>query len=431
MSEQHEAPPFVEEVTASRQLVAPRASEPALAVALAKAEIDTQIATARAFPRAIGNALSDMIAMATMNPAIAEECIYSLPRGGKQLRGPSIRFAEIARSAWGNSRDASRVVFVDRIDQVVECEAVYHDLQNNIATSSTVRRKVEKKKGRTTIDDDMVQLAGAAGMSIARRNAILGGIPRFVWQQAVDAVEKVNRGDQKTLGERRDRAISYFAKIGVGIEKVLKAIGKPTADDIDLDDLQAMNGWRVAITSGEGSIDEIFPEERKPSAKQDLAGELASFAGEGGGPELAPQPPGSPPQDSVGAAASNLAPSEETGAATASSAAPATDQLGAPLPRIVIDGDKVSIAPGQAAGGQDAAPAIPAQPQAEKAAGAAPSRADQRAERRRALSLKGDIVAAKGQDALNEWLDNLEPNDSALISPAMEKAWQAAAEAKS
>lgn len=422
----NEAPPFVEEMaTSNRQLAAPRSAEPALAVALAKAEIDTQIATARAFPRAIGVALNDMIAMATMNPAIAEECIYSLPRGGKQLRGPSIRFAEIARSAWGNSRDASRVIFVDRIDQVVECEAVYHDLQNNIATSSTVRRKVEKKRGRSTIDDDMIQLAGAAGMSIARRNAILGGIPRFVWQQAVDAVEKVNRGDQKTLGERRDRAISYFAKIGVGIEKVLKAIGKPTADDIDLDDLVSMNGWRVAITSGEGSIDEIFPEERKPSAKQDLAGQLATLAGEGEGSDNAPHPPDPSPPISDGAAASNLAPSEGTWAAIESAAQATNPKL------VIIDtlSDHIAAA-GKPASGQDAAPAIPAQPQAERAASGPPSKADRSAERRKAIAAKGDEVAAKGHDALMEWLDGLEPNETALITPTMEKSWHAIAELK-
>src|SRR5258707_9149997 len=175
---------------------------PGFAVALAKAEIDTQIATARAFPRALGTALSDMVAMATMNPAIAEDCVYSLPRGGKQIRGPSIRFAEIVRAAWGNSRDGARVTFVDRIERVVECEAMYHDLQNNVATTATTRRTIELKRGKQVVDADMVQLAGAAGMSIARRNAILGGVPRFVWQQAMDRVEPVIRGEEKTLVER-------------------------------------------------------------------------------------------------------------------------------------------------------------------------------------------------------------------------------------
>jgi hypothetical protein len=410
MSDQrNEAPPFVEEVaTSNRQLAAPRSAEPALAVALAKAEIDTQIATARAFPRALGQCLNDMTAMATMNPSIAEECIYSLPRGGKQIRGPSIRFAEIARSAWGNSRDASRVVFVDRIDQVVECEAVYHDLQNNIATSSTVRRKVEKKKNRQTIDEDMIGLAGAAGMSIARRNAILGGIPRFVWQQALDAVEKVNRGDQKTLIERRDRAISYFAKINVGIEKVLKALGKATVDDIDLDDLVSMNGWRVAITSGEGGIDEIFPEERKPSIKPDLAGQLAGLAGEGDDPGGPPTNGSSPPL-SEGGAASNQAPAE----AEAAGQKPAAD-----------------AAPKSAAGKPDAKPASPAPAEGQKAAGAPPSRAEKAAEKRKAIAEKGDAVAANGHDALMEWLDNLSADEAALVTPALEKSWTALAEEK-
>lgn len=389
---------------------------PGLAVALARAEIDTQISTARAYPRKVGDALTTMIGMATMNPVIAEDCIYSVPRGGKQIRGPSIRFAEIARSAWGNSRDGARVVHVDRLEKFVECEAMYHDLQSNIATTSTVRRKIELKRGRTTIDDDMTQLAGAAGMSIARRNAILGGIPRFVWQQAVDAAEKAIRGDQKTLVERRDRAIAYFAKANISIERLLKAIGKPTAEDMDLDDLATMTGWRTAIQHGDSTLDEIFPEERKPGPKKDLGEQLDDLANsstqetptgvEGEGSAAQPASPSesgssNPPE---GAAAERMS----------AAAAPApSDQEAAGKP---AGGDKPPAA--------RAAPAKGATP-----ASGPPKPADPATGKREALAAKGAEVAAKGNDALMEWLDNLKGDQVALITPLMEKLWKERAEA--
>jgi hypothetical protein len=414
---QYEHPPEptyteIDQLRGSPRALMPEVS-PGLAVALARAEIDTQISTARAYPRSVGVALNDMIGMATMNPAIAEDCIYSLPRGGKQIRGPSIRFAEIIANAWGNCRDASRVVHEDRLERYVECEAMFHDLQSNRATTSTVRRTIELKKGRTTVDLDMTQLAGAAGMSIARRNAILGGIPRFVWQQAVDAVERTLRGDIKTLGERRDRAIAYFAKTGIGIERLLKAVNKPTAEDIDLDDLMTMTGWRTAIQHGDSTLDEIFPEERKAPAKKDLGEQLDALAGSSSpetptGGEGEGHTASSPPSES---GSSN--PPEGAAAPVAQpSAAAASDPQGA----------------GKPAGG-DKPPAARAAPAAAKTpASAPPKAADTATAKREALAAKGSEVAGRGNDALMEWLDNLPGDQVALITPLMEKLWKEKAE---
>ena len=80
-----------------------------LAATLTKAELDQQIATAHNWPRSPARARDMMISLATLDKEMAEECIYSIPRGGKQIRGPSIRYAEIVLSAWGNVRCAARV----------------------------------------------------------------------------------------------------------------------------------------------------------------------------------------------------------------------------------------------------------------------------------------------------------------------------------
>jgi hypothetical protein len=397
-------------------------ADSSLAVALARAEVDQQIATARAFPRSIGNSLSMMTEMATMNIEIAEECIYSLPRGGKQIRGPSIRFAEIVRNAWGNSRDDARVEHVDRIARTVECKAIYHDLQANIATSATVNRTIELKKGKHTVDQDMIQLAGAAGMSIARRNAILGGVPRIVWQQALDRVEQVIRGDQKTLGERRDRAIAYFAKVSVSIERLLKQLGKPTVEDVDLDDLVTMNGWRVAITEGQATIDELFPEERKPGPKMSLDERMEALV-QGAPPNGASASPSDPPPEGEGEAAKLPIGPSPTDTAGEPSKTPAGQGA---------DGSPSSApdAPEKPASGNPTPKAADPAPKGKTAASGADKAAEARRAKQSALAARGAEVAAKGHDALMEWIDNLPGDDQALISPLMEQNWRKAAEGK-
>jgi hypothetical protein len=410
--------PFVQEGPMQSGAPQPGALVPgdsSVAVAMARVEIDTQIATARAYPRSIGQAVKDMTDMATISLAVAEDCIYSLPRGGKQIRGPSIRFAEIVRSAWGHSRDGARVVFVDRLERVVECEGVYHDLQKNIATTTVVRRTIELKKNKSSIDLDMIQLAGAAGMSIARRNAILGGVPRPVWEPVLEKVEQVIRGDAKTLGERRDRAIAYFAKANIGVDRLLKSLAKPSVDDIDLDDLMTMNGWRVAITQGDSSLDEIFPEERKPGPKN-LSEQLDALAG-----GSSPTPPvdgegeGSTPSPIEGGSSN---PPEGAAAPGSEGAAASSDGKAARKP--ASGPDRRPARQGPAAGKTPASG--PPRP-ADAATGAAPSPSA-----RDALAAKGSEVAAKGHDALMEWLDNLSGDQVALITPLMEKLWHERAE---
>jgi hypothetical protein len=365
-------------------------SEGSLAVSLARAEVDQQIMTAHAFPRSIRAAVDAMASMATLNPDIAEECVYSVPRGGKQIRGPSIRFAEIVANSWGNCRDAARVTFVDRIERYVEAEGIFHDLQTNRATTSRVKRIIEVKRKTKAIDNDMIQLAGAAAMSIARRNAILGGVPKPVWGQALEEVEGVIRGDIKTLGERRDKALDWFTKTGIPSEKVLKALAAPSIDDVSLDDLVTMSGWRTSLKQGDATIEELFPDEKPPAERKTLDQKLDAL-----GTPNAGGPPNSPEQGEGGGGSSNAPPPEPAGAPEARTA-----ETGAP-PSTAEDA-KAALSASQAAAN----------------------------ERRLALAAEGDVAAAKGAKALKDWLDDLDGNQAALVTISMTKRWSQAASAK-
>lgn len=236
-----------------------------LAVSLARAEVDQQITTARAYPRSITHAVNNITTLATLDDQSAEECIYALPRGGKPIKGPSIRLAEIIASQWGNCRVGARVVHVDRIEKYVEAEGVFHDLESNTATTSRVRRRLSDKGGKL-LNDDMIVVTGNAACAIAKRNAILGAVPKAVWRKAYSAVEHVIAGDVKTLAERRAGAMKAFAAFGVKPEQIFTALGIGGMDDINTDHMITLTGMHSALKSGEESVESMFGPKTAPAA---------------------------------------------------------------------------------------------------------------------------------------------------------------------
>lgn len=263
--------------------------ESTLAVSLARAEIDQQIATARALPRMISRVVQNIQTLATLDAESAEECIYALPRGGKPIKGPSVRLAEIIAGQWGNCRIGTRVVHVDRIEKIVEAEGVFHDLETNVAHTARVRRRISDRGGKL-LTDDMIVVTGNAAAAIAKRNAILSGVPKGVWRGAYAAVERVIAGDVKTLVERRDTAMKAFAAFGVKPELVFLAIGVSGKDDITIEHMGTLLGMHSALKSGEATVEELFP------AKAVHAGERAKSLGDRLD-ALASQPPKQPAHD--------------------------------------------------------------------------------------------------------------------------------------
>jgi hypothetical protein len=249
--------------------VAPHSS---LAVSLARAEVDQQIATAHAFPRSVTKAVKNILTLATLDEQAAAECAYALPRAGKPIKGPSVRLAEIVASQWGNCRVGARVVHVDRIEKYVEAEGVFHDLETNTATTARVRRRLSTKTGKL-FDDDMIIVTGNAACAIAKRNAILGGVPRAAWGKGYEAAISVLAGDVKTLTERRDRALKAFAAFGVAPEQVFAALEVGGIDDVTLEHMPTLIAMHSSLKSGEATVEEMFPKER-PETKKNLAADL-------------------------------------------------------------------------------------------------------------------------------------------------------------
>ncbi len=252
-----------------------------LAVSIAMAEVDQQITTAHAYPRSVDQAVKNILSLATLDDETAAECVYALPRGGKPIKGPSIRLAEIIQSQWGNNRTGTRVVHVDRVEKYVEAEGVFHDLETNSATTARVRRRLTADRRTGQITDDMVILTGNAAASIAKRNAILAGVPKAVWRKAYASVERVIAGDVKTLVERRAEAMKAFAAFGVTPERIFSVLEIHGLDDITLDHMTTLIGMHSALKSGEATVEEMFPVAKPAGEKpKDLNDRLNNLAGD-------------------------------------------------------------------------------------------------------------------------------------------------------
>lgn len=261
----------------------------ASAAGLINAEIDMQIATAHRFPRSVDRFRKTALAHATLTEEIAQQCLFALPRGGKIIEGPSVRFAEILVASWGNCRVGARVVREER--DFIVTQGVFHDLESNAAITIEVQRRITDRDGKR-FNADMIVTTGNAARSIAMRNAVTQGIPKALWNDIYLAAKKASIGDLRTLAAKRDGAIKAFAPFGVTEAQIVAALGVSGRADIGSDQLAALLGWITAIKDEGVDPEEIFPSAqslRAQSTKQAAA--------------AAPKAPAAPKQEAAKAAA--------------------------------------------------------------------------------------------------------------------------------
>jgi hypothetical protein len=252
----------------------------ALTGAISKAELDAQITTARAFPRSVTLFRDECLSLATLTQEIAEQCFYAIPRSEKgqtkMIEGPSVRFAEIVLSAWGNCRAGARVVEESR-DHIV-AQGVFDDLQRNSHIVFEVKRRIVNREG-VRYSADMIATTGNAAASIALRNVIFRGIPRAYWESIYAQVRRTAIGDSQTLASRRSDALAYLQKIGATVDQVLKLLGVAGIEDIGLEELATLRGLANSIKDGELTVEAAFAPKEQPAAGVAGAKELLQGGG--------------------------------------------------------------------------------------------------------------------------------------------------------
>ena len=235
-----------------------------------KAAIDVQIATAKNYPRNVQRAISNSIAIVTLDSETASTCTYSLPRGGKPITGPTVHLAKILAQNWGNLRVEAKVISVERA--TLTSQAIAFDLENNLAIKVEVKRSIMGKSGR--FNEDMIVVTGNAANAIALRNAILAVIPRGIVDKVYREATKTITGDlsdETKLITKRKKVLDGFANTyGVAEREVLNAIGKAAVEHITQEDLVVLIGIGQAIKDGDTTVEMAF-KQKKTEAVKDIA----------------------------------------------------------------------------------------------------------------------------------------------------------------
>lgn len=223
-----------------------------------KAMVDVQISTAKAYPRNIKRSTENALAIVTMDTATAATCNYSLPRGGKNLSGPTVHMAKILAQVWGNMRLDAKVVNIDATH--ITSESVCFDLENNLAIKVQVKRSIMGKAGR--FNDDMITVTGNAANAIALRNAILSVIPKAIVDKVYNAAKQTITGDvsdkTKLIAKRKQYFDALKDTYSVTEKEILGAIGRAAMDHVTADDLVILIGIGQAIKDGDTTVDYAF-----------------------------------------------------------------------------------------------------------------------------------------------------------------------------
>lgn len=252
--------------------------------AVERANVDSQVATAKRYPRDIRRSIDNSVVMATMNQETAQSCNYALPRGGKPITGPSVHLAKIIVSNWGNMRTEAKVVQIT--DKQVISRGTCWDLETNVASAFEVRRSIIGKNGQR-FSDDMITVTGNAANSIAYRNAVFAVIPKAITDRVYYAAQKFITGDlsdsDKLLKVRTGVLNNFKNNYGITEEEVVKMCGKQTVNQIGADEISMLMGTIQALKDGDTTVDELMKPIRE--SKEAINHKIADIAAKAAGVE--------------------------------------------------------------------------------------------------------------------------------------------------
>lgn len=245
-------------VSSSLNIINPTAME-----AQERAQIDVQIATARRYPRDIVRARERMMQYATLDGDTAQACFYTLKRKDedgsvKYINGPSIRLAEIALSCYGNIRGAARVI--DNDGRKLTAQGVCIDLENNVAISMEVQRRITNRYGNT-YSDDMQIVTGNAANAIALRNAVFKVIPQALIKPVYEAAMDFAVGKGQPIAQRWQRAVNQFEPLGVLPDMLIKWLRIPNATKVTDEHFKLLLGLLTSLKDGELTVETVFHDE--------------------------------------------------------------------------------------------------------------------------------------------------------------------------
>jgi hypothetical protein len=267
--------------------LAPIVETSATAVAAtAEAKVKARAVVALQRPRDMDLVRTKLLKDCT-RPGFAAVARYSIPRGGKKIEGPTIRFAEAAARALGNLEVSVDPIYDDREKRILRVEVT--DLESNhvesmpVIIDKTIERR-EVKAGdevigtrQNSMGQMVYRIAAPEGELIvkqaaltakARRNLILSHLPGDIKEECeAKAREVVAAGTKADPDAARKRLVDSFASIGVMPDEIKRVIGHDlgSCSAAEIDELRAIY---AGIASGDATWKEIAAEKVKVAAAE-------------------------------------------------------------------------------------------------------------------------------------------------------------------
>jgi len=231
-------------------------------------EVKGQIFMAKQFPRNVFDA-EKRILDNCKRPALAEQAVYSYPRGGSKVEGPSIRLAEVLAQNWGNLSFGVKELEQRNGESVAMAYA--WDLETNVRQEKifTVPHSRKAKGKIQKLDDprDIYELVANQGARRVRA-CVLSIIPGDIVDKAVEECNRTMQGNNtKPFKERLNAALSMFKeKHRVTQEQIESRFGYNVSafTERDLNDLGKIYN---SIKDGMSKVEDWF--DKTPTNKKE------------------------------------------------------------------------------------------------------------------------------------------------------------------
>lgn len=225
------------------------------------AEVYAAILVAQQVPRDLVAVQEEMEQLCRL-PAMARKAIYKVPKGGKQITGPTIHLMKELARIWGNTQWG--MAELSRTPGKSELLAYAWDAQKNSRSSRIV--VVEHKRDKSdTGPEDLTDMGSIMtnNTSIASRHlreTIATILPLWFVDRAVELCHQtLTGGGTVPMPQKIRNAVGKWEELGVRKERLVARLGGRPTNEWDALDLAELLEAYSQIRDGASTIDEEFP----------------------------------------------------------------------------------------------------------------------------------------------------------------------------
>lgn len=269
-------------VSQANSLVQPGSAGSAIAGTREAQEVQAAVFMAKKFPRDEDESRARIL-RSCRRIGLAQKALYSYPKGGQKISGPSVRLMEAICQAWGNIQ--SGVVELDQREGESTCMAYCWDIETNTREIKTfvVKHAIQTKNGQKVLTDPREIYELVANQGARRKRAcILNVIPGDIVDEAVAECNKtLAGGNQRPLIDRlRELTDRFMKNYSVPLKSIEKYFGYPLDVFTELDGAE-LQGIYTALREGvskredyfqlpkvDGTEDEAAPESKAEAPKK-------------------------------------------------------------------------------------------------------------------------------------------------------------------